>query len=181
MILFSDGGCINNGKKNAIASYAVYINTYVIRGHVLSYEYNYIDNKLICNYTKPIIPSNNRGELMAIIRAFMEILINDDNSDHVLYSDSNICVKTINEWYPTRLKNGTTDKFKNFDLIKIMMELFSKINITVIHIRGHQKINNGTTELQKKIINGNNIADKYASEILHTENMIIYERIDLNA
>lgn len=180
MLIFTDGGCINNGKKNARASYAVFMNNSIIRGHVMPFEYIYESNILSCNST-PINPSNNRGELLSLIRAFIEILSNPE-SDFTVFSDSQICVKTINEWYPNRLKKGTIHEFKNLDLIKIMMKLFYSIKenktIKIIHTRGHQKITNNMSSEQKKIIGGNDIVDKHASIILHNNTLIDYELIN---
>ncbi len=179
MLVFTDGGCINNGKKNAKAAYALYINDYIIRGHVMPYEYEY-NLDILSNNGKFICPSNNRAELLALIRAFMEIL-NFDDTNFTVYSDSQICVKTINEWYPNRLKKGTIHEFKNLDLINIMMTLYNKIkltkNIEIIHVRGHQTISKNSTEYEKKIIGGNELVDKYATSILHLNTFIDYEII----
>jgi len=181
MLVFTDGGCINNGKENAIASYAVYINNKIIRGHVMPYEYIYESGVLSCKFIS-IKPSNNRGELLSLIRSFIEIL-NAEDSEFIVYSDSQICVKTINEWYPSRLKKGTIHEFKNLDLIKIMMNLFYEIKkskkIEIIHIKGHQCVKNNISYIQKIIIEGNNIVDKHASEILQKNNLIDYEIIIL--
>lgn len=181
MLVFTDGGCIGNGKVNAKASYAVYINNMILRGLVMPYEYVY--NSGILSYTdRKISPSNNRGELLGLIRAFIEILNIDDN-EIIVYSDSQICVKTINEWYPNRLRKGTIHEFKNLDLIRIMMKLYYEIkeikNIKIVHTLGHQKIKNNMTDDEKKIIIGNEIVDKYTSELLLSKELIEYEVINL--
>lgn len=181
MLVFTDGGCIGNGKANAKASYAVYIGDMIVRGSVMPYEYTYTCNGLICT-NKTISPSNNRGELLSLIRAFIEILKRDE-TEYIVYSDSQICVKTINEWYPNRLRKGTVHEFKNLDLVEIMMLLYNKIKtekqISIVHTRGHQKISNGMSDYQKKIINGNDIVDRYASSVLHMKELIDYEVIQL--
>lgn len=182
MLVFTDGGCIGNGYSKAKASYAVYIGDIVIRGHVMPYEYTYDGTNLSCTNVSSK-PSNNRGELLSLVRAFIEIL-KTDSKEVTVYSDSQICVKTINEWYPNRLKKGTVHEFKNFDLVEIMMTLYNKIkedkNIQIIHTRSHQKINKNMSDDQKKIINGNDIVDKHASEVLHKKELIDYEVINLN-
>jgi ribonuclease HI len=181
MLIFTDGGCIGNGTKKARASFAVYMNNTIIRGHVMPFEYSY-HNGILTYTTNEIKPSNNRGELLSLIHAFIEIIKNDLD-DIIVYSDSQICVKTINEWYPNRLKKGTIHEFKNLDLIKIMMFIYNNIkehkNIKILHTRGHQKLNKNITEEQKKIIDGNCIVDKYASDILKVEKIIEYEIIYL--
>lgn len=181
MFVFTDGGCIGNGKSHAKASYAIYINNIIIRGSVMPYEYIY-ESELLTYTDKKINPSNNRGELLSIIMAFIEILKND-KFEFIVYSDSQICVKTINEWYPNRLRKGTTHELKNFDLVKIMMQLYDKIKINkkieIIHTRGHQKITDSMSIEKKNIIIGNSIVDKYASEVLQMKELINYEIIEL--
>lgn len=184
MLVFTDGGCIGNGKPHAKSSYAVYINNTIIRGHVMPHEY-ILSNilTLSCNTSVHIQPSNNRGELLSLIKAFMEIL-NIEDTNITVYSDSQICVKTINEWYDNRLRKGTTHEFKNLDLVEIMMTLYKKIktckDIRVIHTRGHQKITCNMSEEQKNIINGNNIVDHHASTILLSKTLIELERYSLH-
>lgn len=180
MIFFTDGGCIGNGTSKAVASYAVYFNNTVIRGHVMPYEYK--DDLTTSNVNAK--PSNNRGELLAIIHAFIQILKMDDQNNFIVYSDSQICVKTINEWYESRLRKGTTNSFKNIDLIEIMMKLYNQIKllgkkIEVVHVRSHMKITDKMSEKEKMIVNGNNIVDKYASEILKNKKLIDYEIINI--
>lgn len=181
MLVFTDGGCIGNGKSNAKASYAVYMNDTIIRGNVMPYEYMYGSDGLVCN-NKQVSPSNNRGELLSLIHAFIEILNNEVN-DYIVYSDSQICVKTINEWYPNRLRKGTVHEFKNLDLVQILMDVYNKVkercNIKIVHTRGHQKISKNMTDEQKKIIGGNDIVDRYASSVLKMKELIDYEVIKL--
>lgn len=179
ILVFTDGGCIGNGKKNAKASFAVYMNNTIYRGHVKPYEYIMQNNKLIVNTEKSILPSNNRGELLSIIYAFLEIIKSNNTQKYMLFSDSMICVKTINIWYENRLRKGTTNQFKNPDLINIMMTLYNQVKdfVSVIHTRGHQKITKSTTESEKIIINGNNIVDQCAASLLLIKDFIEYEVI----
>lgn len=163
--IFTDGACRNNGKNNSRASFAVYVGNKIIRGIVKPYIYSISDNNdLHIIENQQINPSNNRGELLAIIYGLLYILNNTDK-EYILYSDSLICINTINIWYFNREKKGTINEFKNLDLIQIIMDLIKKIKqsdkkINCLYVRGHQK--------NKDIIYiGNNIADKYASEILN--------------
>lgn len=197
MHIFTDGACIANGRKNSRASFAAYfINTnnienidnnekFVIRGMVQPYEYIINEKNDLKTTTINCSPSNNRGELLAIISAFMFIIKNKNLFDKItLYSDSLICVKTINEWYYKRLKKGTTHEFKNYDLIKIMMDLYESIRgiicIEIKHVRSHQKINSKMTNEQKNIITSNSIVDNYCTELLINKlDNITYETITL--
>lgn len=189
MFIFTDGGCTANGRENSKASFASYFiktndmvsisnkEKFIIRGYVLSFEYAYDENtNNIYITTQYIKPSNNRGELLAIIHALLYIIDNIDkyNEKITIYSDSLICVRTINEWYDKRLKKGTINEFKNFDLIKILMNLVNKlkrrINIEIKHVKSHQKITNNMSIEQKNIINSNNIVDKHCIDLLNNKN-----------
>jgi ribonuclease HI len=196
MLIYSDGGCINNGQKNAKAAFSSLINNTVITGYVLPYEYLLCDNELHVNKNVYINPSNNRAELLGIIHVFLYIIKlndsqiddnqnnNDNNNvnkdkkndngqsgdEYVLYSDSLICVKTINEWYNNREKKNTLHEFKNLDLINIVMLLYRKINalscLICKHTNSHKKCLPTFTEIEKKIWYGNYLVDKYANELL---------------
>jgi ribonuclease HI len=204
MYIFTDGACTSNGRKNSKASYAAYFvdtdditnilnkKKFVIRGLVLSSTYAYNAEKNELHTIGPITtPSNNRGELLAIIATL--IYLNEIKetkaskgskaSSVIIYSDSLISVRTINEWYNTRLKKGTEHEFKNFDLIKIMMDLLAEVrsvmNVEVRHVRGHQKITSKISIEQKNIISGNIIADKYCTDLLSLNKQESYEYISL--
>lgn len=176
--IFTDGSCKKNGNIEAKASFAVYVDSVIIRGIVEAKEYTLNNNKLM-TIDNIINPSNNRGELLAIIHGLLYILNNDISKTYILYSDSLISVNTINIWYKNREKNGTVSKFKNLDLIEIVMILIKQINattkLTCVYVRAHQKINKNMSEDEKKICIGNNIVDYYANNLLDTT--ITYETI----
>ena len=75
---FTDGGCSNNGKKNAIASYSAVIidgkSKKVISGRVSPNEYILNNNNTITTMGKAIAPSNNRGELLGIIHSLLYLV-----------------------------------------------------------------------------------------------------------
>lgn len=147
---FSDGGCINNGKKNAKASFcSVFIDgkeKQVVKDLVKPYKYYLNDENivfgengeinsigselpiLLVDESIKIAPSNNRGELLGIIYSLSQLLnrclCEDVNKNTVeIYTDSLICVNTFNKWLPDRKKNNTAHELKNYDLI-IIAEFF---------------------------------------------------------
>ena len=70
--------------------------------------------------------TNNRMELTALIHA-MELLPLD--SEITVYSDSDLCVKTINVWAPGWRAKGWKKKsgpIKNLVLVKKLLELFEE-------------------------------------------------------
>jgi ribonuclease HI len=152
---FSDGGCINNGKKNAMGSFSsIFIDGVerrIIRGIVYPYKYYLNDENFIFDESgrlnsplSPlevlstdtnvrIPPSNNRGELLGIIYSFVQLLNSALTADAInntveVYSDSEISVNTFNIWLPDRRKKNTAHQMKNFDLLIIAEYLLDEIN-----------------------------------------------------
>jgi ribonuclease HI len=92
------------------------------------------------------------------------MLIHAHTTDHVdLYTDSHVCLKTLTEWYPKRLKQGSEQELKNLDLIVIAYTLLHQYGmhdrVTIHHVKSHQN-------QPGLICKGNTMADMYATEIL---------------
>jgi ribonuclease HI len=182
MNIFTDGGCVGNGRKHARAAYAVYNGTYIIRGHVMPNVYKYVGDKLVTT-DEYIQPSNNRGEILAIIMCFIDLLENIGNERNVsIYSDSYITIKTITSWYENRVKKNTLHELKNLDLLNILMYLYSNVtkvySVRLVHVRGHQKITNNSSKKEIEIINGNNLADSHCTEMLKRKDFTSKEIIN---
>ena len=83
--------------------------------------------------------TNNRMELMALIEAFKKL---PDDQDLVAYSDSQLCVNTINEWAPGWEKRGWKRKggpIKNLDLVQELYALaLAKPRVELRWIRAHE-------------------------------------------
>ena len=169
MIAFCDGGCTGNGKSNACASFATIVvaqNEIIeIYGKVIDREYLLISDSLQTNNTY-VKPSNNRGEMLAIIHTLMELLKHvDTNATFEIISDSQICLNTLLTWLPTRLAKGTEREMKNFDLVMIAWNLYKRFNGTckLTHTRGHLKAPVSSSTRDKMIFEGNKRVDKLAS------------------
>jgi uracil-DNA glycosylase len=135
--VFTDGGCPKNGKKNAKASYGVNFpkkfdgddNAFSSdhSGMVPGTEAKSIsDNVVIFGSTKAT-PTNNRGELLAIITAFSVILQKyaEDKQKRpiLLVTDSQICMGTINAWIWNWVKKKKDFSHKaNSDLIRVLYQ-----------------------------------------------------------
>ncbi len=97
--------------------------------------------------------TNNRMELMAIINAFSIIEV----GEHItIFSDSNLCVSTFNEWAHSWKKKGWKKKsgeIKNLDLVKEAYALFDENpNVSIKWVPAHSgwKWNEYVDELAKK-------------------------------
>jgi ribonuclease HI len=82
--------------------------------------------------------TNNRMELMALIMAFEKL---PADGLFTVYSDSQLCVKTVNEWAHGWAKRGwkrKTGPIKNLDLVQRLYALAQKKNgITLKWIKAH--------------------------------------------
>ena len=175
---FSDGSCPRNGKPNARAAFAAIIiggqfNTTIVRGEVHPFKYEFIDNDHPEYGIKPIIggsgimPSNNRGELLGLIYTFLTLIHGNSSGSIEIWSDSQICIKTLLQWLPTRLAKGTERELKNYDLIEIAWKLLEMLRkqaskVVITHVRSHQKPP-PTTSPDRFIWDGNNLADQQAA------------------
>jgi uracil DNA glycosylase/ribonuclease HI len=117
-IIYTDGGAINNGKKNCRAAYAAIVDFDGAR-HTYSGEI----------FTQP---TNNRGELTAILVAIRAA--KKYASWGILYTDSEYAINCITKWYANWMKTGA--KKENMDLIgDIIAENYPT---EYHHVRSHQ-------------------------------------------
>lgn len=90
-------------------------------------------------------PTNNRAELLAIIRAIEQSDVIDPNKSQPLHikSDSELCVSTCNSWLSGWKRNGwrKRDKSvpKNLDLLKKLDMLMSIRQVNLVHVRAHTR------------------------------------------
>ena len=135
MIIYVDGSCVGNGKAQNSGGFGVII----------------VDNneKLLFNYNKRSEnTTNNREELKAILYSFLNYGINIYNENNfnkeipIVYSDSNYCVQTFNEWMFGWANKGWIKSDKqtpeNLDLIQAYYNWYQKgYRIDLRKIKGH--------------------------------------------
>jgi ribonuclease HI len=123
-----------------------------------------------------IKPSNNRGELLAIIYCLKTLILLQVLGDVEIISDSYTSVTMLDVWFKNRLDKGSERDIKNLDLVKIGYALLCELkkickSVKLIHIRGHQKITTDMTLEQSMFISGNNKADLLATNLLKNNNI----------
>ena len=145
--IYTDGGCLNNGKKNAICSIGIHFperNLYPI-----------LDVSKVLDVEKA---SNNVAELTAIKEA-LEIYSNEDIKIPLnIYSDSKYSMNILTKWYPKWTDKDKQSK-KNIPLIENTYELYNEIKPNISHVRSH-------TNLDDEHSLGNAIADQFANDAL---------------
>lgn len=130
LVCFTDGSCINNGKRNARAGFAV----------VWPFDCKFnISKKLV----EAAVPTNNRAELHAVLCALRQADEMDSGKERklVLYTDSELIVKTVTQWLPGWIKNDFKTSKKtpvaNQDLIKDLAKRLSARPVQFQHVRAH--------------------------------------------
>ena len=135
MVIYTDGSCNGNGKAHNRGGFGVVV----------------VDNdeKLLFNYNKRCEDTtNNREEIKAILYSFLNYGINIYNNDSfnievpVVYSDSNYCVQTFNEWMFGWANKGWIKSDKqtpeNLDLIQAYYNWYNKgYRIDLRKVKGH--------------------------------------------
>jgi len=155
VVVFTDGGCENNGKKGARAAWAVW----------------FPDHKEFSDAQS--IPAdqqqtNQRGELMAISQAVKIIEKNFPyETDIQIMTDSDYSKNCLTKWLPAWIsKNWKTSTNKDVchrDLIEDTSTRLSKFNsFTIIHVDAH------TGGSDYNSVN-NDIVDKMASKVLNPQ------------
>jgi ribonuclease HI len=163
LYIFTDGSCLNNGKKSSIGSIGIYFDNDNINN--ISQIIN-DDNKI----------TNQTMELLACIQALNTIKEKINNNELTtkiiyVYTDSTYVINCITKWYNSWQKNNwKTSKGKdveNKELIEVLYNLKNE-NITIFkHVKAHQPEPNDKNSLEYKLWYGNNIADKLATNASH--------------
>jgi hypothetical protein len=156
---FTDGGCINNGKKNAKASFCSIAvdgtNKYIISGLVQPNQYYLDETKITFNEDGKIInmaemsytenpyikidntikinPSSNRGELLGLVHCFIQLVCMGLNS--------NMSNNYVENRFGT-IKRDIMKKSKPCLPSDIVPKLYCLIKVILSHIhrRMHPKI-----------------------------------------
>lgn len=144
LYMFTDGGSCGNGSKDCKSSWACYL----INSTSQISMSGMVPNTEITNEVYK--SSNNRGELTAILMAFLAVQTDIDNELRLI--KKNICVVTdseysigcITKWYANWISDPEKHKLsekKNIDIISKIYEIYKKISgqytVTFKHINSH--------------------------------------------
>ena len=156
--VFTDGSCLNNGKKNSTGAIGVFFsdNDSDNYGQAIENDGNKITNQTM--------------ELIACIQAFRIIDNKIKNGLKLkmiyIYTDSTYIINCMNKWYAqwekNNWKNSKGKDVENKDLIKVLFELKSKYIVIFKHVRSHQDAPTNTETEEYKAWYGNYMADHLA-------------------
>jgi ribonuclease HI len=159
LCVYTDGSCLNNGKKNSIGAIGIYFSDDDTdnQGQVIDNEGNKITNQTM--------------ELLACVQALKIIKEKITNSLTIkiiyIFTDSTYIINSMTKWYNNWEKNGwKTTKGKdveNKELIQLLYNLKNDFIVIFKHIRSHQDepLKKDTYEYNNWY--GNYMADKLAT------------------
>lgn len=145
--IYTDGSCINNGKKNAKAGIGVY--------------FGENDERNVSKRIKGK-QTNNTAELKAILKA-MKIIKKEDNFkdlDITIYTDSKYSILCATSYGKKNNDNNWCKQIANKELVQKLYRRFNKYdNISLKYIKAHTN-NNDIHSI------GNSMADYLANKCL---------------
>ena len=164
LYIFTDGSCLNNGKKSSIGAIGIYFDNDNIEN--ISQIINNEDIKI----------TNQTMELLACIQALS--IIKEKINNNILtikiiyiYTDSTYVINCMTKWYSNWQKNNwKTSKGKDVDnreLIEVLYNLKNEYIIIFKHIKAHQPEPIDKNSIEYKFWYGNHIADKLATNASH--------------
>jgi len=140
--VYTDGSSYHNGRPDAKASYGVYFGKNDTRN----------ESGIITE-----LASNNRGELMGLLRA-IELIKPEEET--IVHTDSMYGLKCVYEYGIKMKKMGYPKEIPNIDIIKKMREILEvKSNIKFHHLNSH------TNKEDMHSLN-NAVVDKMAGDVL---------------
>ena len=172
---FTDGACSQNGRPGARAAFAAVVvnpaqgKAFAVKGLVAAAAYTLDGLALRADAAAPVPPSNNRGELLGMVHAFLSLLETGVGGDIEVVSDSNLCIQTLTAWLPARQKKGTAHELKNLDLVLIAAELLARLRargaVAFRHVNSHVRFPAGAGALERFLWAGNDAADRLAGAV----------------
>lgn len=152
LYVYTDGSCINNGKKNAKAGIGIYFS---------KDSPNNVSRELESDDGEPL--TNNIAELVACLEA-IKIIKSNPIENKTIVTDSEYIIKCATSYGKKLEANNwktSTDKTPpNLKLVKRLYELTNKYNINYKHIMAH------TANKDKHSI-GNYYADLLANKAIN--------------
>lgn len=147
LIVFTDGSCLRQGTPQASAGIGV----------VFPFHHRQLSEPLRER------PTNNRAELVAILRSFT-IADEIDPSRRktlVIYTDSEYSLKTMTRWIKSwkvkGWKRSNGEPVLNVDILEKIDQAMHKRRIEMVHVRAH-------TGKQDPIHRWNDVADRLAQD-----------------
>lgn len=148
--VYTDGACINNGKKTAKSAIGIYF------GNGYQSVYSLIEGK----------QTNNTAELTAIVVAYEFIEKDLEKGKHIgIVSDSEYAIRCVTSYGEKCDKKNWNVDIPNKELVKLAYTIYKNKTVQFIHINSH-------TGKQDEHSLGNEEADRLANLALGIKNKI---------
>ncbi len=175
LLIFTDGGCAQNGKPGARAGFATAIaggagGPELARAAVHPFEYEFVDTARpeagVRATATPIAPSNNRGELLGIIHGLLAAAREAALAAVEVCTDSKVSLQGLAETHLARFERGGATALKNPDLLRIAWRLLGGIRergarVALLRVNSHKPEPGPPRE--RLFWRGNQLADKHAT------------------
>jgi ribonuclease HI len=152
LFVFTDGSCVNNGKKTAYGGYGIFFGKNDLRNVSKRFD------------SKEKV-SNNKAELTAILEC-LKLLT--PAMKYYIVTDSDYSINCVTKWYKGWELNGwkTSKKqpVKNVELIKGIIECLKSLNIKFLHVESHKDMPEDRRSMEYKLWYGNYMADYLATQ-----------------
>ena len=162
-MIFTDGACSRNGKKEAKTGCGIYF-----QNSECEYSLSLEAAKIRTSYESDLKSTNNTGELMAILCALCISLTKEMNDKRiVIYSDSSYAINCSTIWYKKWESNNwiasNKHPVKNKELIqRIIIEKDKFSDIVFKYTKAHSTAPEDKSSKEYLIWYGNNKADELA-------------------
>ena len=148
LFVFTDGSCINNGKKNSYGGYGIFFGKNNLKN---------VSQKMKGKVT------NNKAELTAILEA-LKILTPE--SKYYIVSDSEYSINCVTKWFlgweKKEWKTSKGTPVLNRNLIEPITQLLKSLNVKFLHVNSHLPKPEDRASMEYKLWYGNKKADELA-------------------
>lgn len=155
IVVYTDGACSGNGTTSSSGGIGVHFPEW--------------PNMQLQEALPPHPPpTNNRAELLAVLRALQQCDVIDPSRTWpvLIKSDSQLVCNTLNSWMASWKKRGWLKSDRktplNLDLLQQLDNLMSPRNVTLRHVRAH------TSGRDEDSLH-NAVADRLATASLHDQ------------
>lgn len=140
--VYTDGSCINNGKKNAKGGIGIYFPNKELKNISMSYP-------------KHKICTNQKTELLAILIAIRYIKKHISNSNIIIHTDSKYSINSITHWAKKWIKTEFKG-IKNTQFIIPIYNYYLKGNIKLLYVKAHTGLKDSNYYADKLATKGSN-------------------------
>lgn len=139
IVVATDGGCLRNGQASAVASWAYVVDNYVARaGRVPPY----ILDKDLRPTGVPMAPTNNRGELLALVTALRLLAQLKVPNRICVLSDSEYAIGVASKWMFGWERENEVGNRLNPDLVSLLLQTTAELGrdrIRYVHVPAHRE------------------------------------------